>query len=198
MDGALSALKDFARERPPTERCDLCGAAVGERHDHLYDGAQRRLKCACSACAVLFAEAVGQQWRRVPPRAQRLAGFSMDDALWAALQLPIDLAYFQRSSPAGSVHAFFPSPAGATESLLPADGWAQVVAANPSLASLDSDVEAVLVNRVGRRREAYRVSIDVCFELVGLIRSKWRGFSGGTDAWNAIHAFFERLEARGA
>ncbi len=194
----LSALKDFANKRPPLERCELCAAGLPDTHEHLYDPAQRRLKCACPACAQLFCGAVGQGWRRVTPRAQRLAGFGLDDALWASLQLPIDLCYFQRTGRGGELVAYFPSPAGATQSLLPADAWAQLRARNPELAELEPDVEALLVNRVGEARAAYRVSVDVCFELVGLVRSRWRGLSGGSEAWTALRAFFERLEARGA
>jgi hypothetical protein len=65
----------------------------------------------------------------------------------------------------------------------------------------------LLVNRVPRhRRETvsdvsdtaadYIVPIDLCYQLVGLIRAEWRGFSGGTEAWAAIDRFFGELEAR--
>jgi hypothetical protein len=57
------------------------------------------------------------------------------------------------------------------------------------------DVEALLVNRVKGAREYYRVSIDRCFSLVGLIRQHWRGLSGGAEAWDAIDAFFDTLRA---
>ena len=45
--------------------------------------------------------------------------------------------------------AVYPSPAGATESLLPLETWDQIVAENPDLQSMEADVEALLVNRLG-------------------------------------------------
>ncbi len=90
--------------------------------------------------------------------------------------------------------AFYPSPAGATESLLSLAAWEALVADNPWLTELKPDVEALLVNRVEGAREYYRVPIDRCYELVGLIRAHWRGMSGGSEAWSAIHEFFARLK----
>jgi hypothetical protein len=55
------------------------------------------------------------------------------------------------------------------------------------------DVEALLVNRLGGASESYCVSIDIGYVLTGLIRRHWRGFSGGAEAWAAIHTFFETL-----
>jgi hypothetical protein len=37
------------------------------------------------------------------------------------------------------------------------------------------------------------VPIDRCFALVGLIRTHWRGLSGGAEAWQAIRDFFAQL-----
>ncbi len=63
------------------------------------------------------------------------------------------------------------------------------------------DVEALLVNRIGHSRgfsqpEYYIVPIDECFKLVGLIRSRWQGLSGGTEVWREIAEFFDSLKAR--
>ena len=57
------------------------------------------------------------------------------------------------SSADGRTAAFYPSPVGATESLLPADTWVEVMAANPLFASLEPDVEALLLLVVSRTRE---------------------------------------------
>jgi hypothetical protein len=91
--------------------------------------------------------------------------------------------------------ALYPSPAGATESLLPLDAWNSLAARNPRLKTMQSDVEAFLVNRVGTKREYYVVPIDFCFELVGLIRKHWRGLSGGDTVWRQVETFFARLSA---
>jgi hypothetical protein len=66
---------------------------------------------------------------------------------------------------------------------------------------MESDVEALLVNRVGHARgftapEYYVLPIDECYKLVGLIRANWRGFSGGTEVWQEIARFFDALKQR--
>jgi hypothetical protein len=42
--------------------------------------------------------------------------------------------------------------------------------------------------------EYYLVPIDECYKLVGLIRTHWRGLSGGTEVWREIGAFFAELK----
>ena len=54
----------------------------------------------------------------------------------------------------------------------------------------------LLVNRVNGTREYYLAPLDKCYQLVGLIRSKWRGLSGGTEVWAGIAAFFADLKAQ--
>jgi hypothetical protein len=61
---------------------------------------------------------------------------------------------------------------------------------------MEPDVEALLVNRAGEARDYFIAPIDRCFELVGLVRTHWRGLSGGTDVWEKIHEFFARLRER--
>ena len=90
-----------------------------------------------------------------------------------------------------------PSPAGATESLLPLSSWQQIAANNPVLASMEDDVEALLVNRTHQENPQYFLApIDECFKLVGLIRGRWRGLSGGVEVWQEIQQFFNGLRAR--
>jgi hypothetical protein len=38
------------------------------------------------------------------------------------------------------------------------------------------------------------VPIDECYKLVGLIRGRWRGLSGGSEVWREIAAFFAALK----
>ena len=103
---------------------------------------------------------------------------------------------FFYSTPDEKTKALYPSPAGATESLLPLSAWNTMAEGNPKLKTMQADVEALLVNRVGTKREYYVVPIDVCFELVGLIRSHWRGLSGGDIVWQQVDSFFARPSAR--
>jgi hypothetical protein len=40
------------------------------------------------------------------------------------------------------------------------------------------------------------VPIDACYELVGRLRTLWRGFDGGREARDAMAEFFTRVHAR--
>ena len=77
---------------------------------------------------------------------------------------------------------------------MPLEAWQALVEDNPVLATFEPDVEALLVNRVGAARECYRVGIDECYKLVGLIRTHWRGLSGGTAVWEEIGRLLRRPE----
>jgi hypothetical protein len=61
------------------------------------------------------------------------------------------------------------------------------------LATLEDDVEALLVNRAVERREHFLVPIDDCYALAGVLRTHWKGFAGGAEVWREIDAFFDRL-----
>jgi len=200
----VAVLKRFARNRAAAaERCELCGVTLGQEHEHLVQPARHRLVCACTACAILFSDQGNAAYRRVPRRVVRLDAFAVSDAQWEALSIPIGLAFFFRSSPTGKVTAYYPSPAGATESLLPMVPWADLVAANPRLEQMEPDVEALLVNRIAQTRasapgagDGYLVPIDACYGLVGIIRTHWRGFGGGSELWEHVDQFFAALGER--
>ncbi|MGH8192534.1 MAG: DUF5947 family protein [Rhodanobacteraceae bacterium] len=178
------------------ERCELCGAEIGHEHAHLIEPTTRRLLCACQPCAILFASSEAKRYRRVPRDARRLTGFNLGDAQWDAFQIPINMAFFFRSSAEGRVLCMYPGPAGATESTLDLTAWDDLVAANPVLQTLQDDVEALLVYRVQGAREHYRVPIDSCYELVGQIRTHWHGLSGGEGVREAIRGYFAGLRER--
>jgi hypothetical protein len=196
VQAPFAALRRFVRERPAGGRCDLCAGELAVDHEHLIEPSSRRLLCSCGACAVLFSGQQSGRFLRVPGRRQFLHDFVMADAQWDELLIPINLAFFFRSSSAGRVVALYPSPAGATESLLALDAWQRLEEDNPVLRELEADVEALLVNRVGQARDHFRVSIDECYKLVGLIRTSWRGLSGGAEVWQGIGRFFDTLKAR--
>ncbi|MHB8719571.1 MAG: DUF5947 family protein [Candidatus Dormibacteria bacterium] len=193
----MDSLRRFVRRREPRERCELCAEAIAEHphHEHLLEPQARQLMCTCTPCALLFPPEASKRFRRVPRRLWLLDGFEMTDAAWDELAIPVNMAFLQTSSPAGTLHAFYPSPAGATESTLSLHGWDDLLAANPTLRSLQPDVEALLVNRVGERRDYFIAPIDRCYELVGLLRVHWRGLSGGTEAWSRVGGFFDSLRA---
>lgn len=84
------------------------------------------------------------------------------------------------------------------ESSLDLEYWAAIVEHNPILNQFTPDVEGLLVNRVSDFPQYYRAPIDQCYRLVGLIRTHWRGLSGGSEVWKQIHDFFQGLgEASG-
>ncbi len=196
-DRPFSLLRQFVRRKRPVEQCELCGLALGPEHAHLLESATRKIMCSCEACSILFdGGRPDARYRRIPRRIEKRDDFKMSDDQWESLHLPISLAFFCQSTAAKRVLAMYPSPAGATESLLSLESWKDLVAENPFLAELEPDVEALLVYRIGQTRQYFRVPIDECFRLVGLIRAYWRGLSGGTEVWEHIGLFFKSLDER--
>jgi Family of unknown function (DUF5947) len=200
---AGSRLRRLARAQPPPapvveEVCELCGLAVPPEHRHLLDLEKRDLLCACKACSLLFDgdAAGGGHFKLVPNRRVALDDFELDDVTWERLSIPVDMAFFFRNSREGRVMAYYPSPAGPTESLLGLEAWSEIAAANPVLSEMADDTEALLVNRSEGKRRQWVVPIEDCYALVGLIRTRWRGFSGGAEVWEEINRFFEELDAK--
>jgi Family of unknown function (DUF5947) len=197
-ESSLEALRKFASAaRPRTvveaERCELCSVSLCPQHRHLLDMPSRKIVCACDPCALRFQNVVGGRFKLVPRDARALSNFEISDAQWETLALPINLAFFFYSTPSGKMTAMYPSPAGATESLLPLTAWETLAANNPVLRKIQPDVEALLANRVGDKRAYFIAPIDRCYELVGTIRKRWKGLSGGEEVWRAIDEFFTRL-----
>src|SRR5919202_1593288 len=169
-----------AEAPPPTpeERCELCGEPIPPEHRHLIDLETRELMCSCRACSLLFDReaAGGGHYRLVPERRLRLDGFRLPDPVWERLRIPVDMAFFFRSSADGRVMAFYPSPMGPTESQLGLEAWDAIQEANPVLDTLEPDVEALLVNRARGARRQWLVPIDDCYRLVGGVRGRGGGF----------------------
>ncbi len=147
--------------------------------------------CSCEAC---FVQHSGEgRYRPTGTRLVWLSNFELGDDLWARFAIPVGLAFFFYSSAADSVVALYPSPLGATESELDMSAWQELAAANPAIEAIEPDAEALLVNRSAEPPQHVIVPIDKCYELVGLVKSKWEGISGGTEADRAIGEFFEHL-----
>ena len=122
-----------------------------------------------------------------------LPDLDLPDELWASFQIPIGLAFFMRSTVSGGVVAFYPSPAGATESELDLEAWGELVARNPMLEDLDPDAEALVANRLSDPPQYVIAPIDECYRLVGLIKMRWEGISGGAGVGEAVTRFFDDL-----
>jgi uncharacterized protein DUF5947 len=198
-----SRLLDLAQRSADTheatlERCELCGAPIAPEHRHLMNLDDRNLLCACRACSLLFdrGAAGGGHYRLVPQRRLRITDLALDDVTWEELRLPVDIAFFFHSGAHGRVMAYYPSPMGPTESLLGLEAWAALEEENPVLRTLEPDVEALLVDRARGARRHWIVPIDECYALVGLIRTQWRGLTGGREVWQAIARCFDELDRR--
>lgn len=195
----VALLAQMLQKRPPPgERCDYCATPLSPEHSHLIELAERRILCACRPCYIVFEpEGAAQgKYRAIPTRYREIAQFGIADTQWDALQIPIGLAFFFFNSLEQRMVAFYPSPAGATESLLSLDTWDEIIAQYPDLAPIRADVEAVLIQRTREESRAFIVPIDAAYELVGLIRTSWKGFDGGAEAHQKIAAYFEKLRAR--
>jgi len=205
FDQAFSVLRQFTRSRSAASRavehCELCTAGLHHDHPHLVELATRQILCTCDACAMLFDGMEKSRYKRVSRSSQYLADFEMTDGQWESLMIPINMAFLFRSGIENRIVALYPSPAGAVESLLPLDAWSEIEQNNPTLRQLRPDVEALLVNRIGhahgiRDAEYYIAPIDECYKLVGLIRTNWKGLSGGTEVWTEVGRFFSELRSK--
>jgi Family of unknown function (DUF5947) len=198
----MAALRSLAQKRKQeprqVEHCELCSEIIPSSHSHLLNLSSRALVCACQACSLLFSEqgSGAGRYTLVPRRYLALTDFYMADEQWEDLSIPVNMAFIFRSTGAKPVMAYYPGPAGATESLLDLEGWQALVDGNPILHELVPDVEALLVNRVRDARQYYIVPIDACYQLVGLIRLSWRGLGGGTEVWEAIAGFFQEIQVK--
>ncbi|MDQ6895430.1 MAG: DUF5947 family protein [Actinomycetota bacterium] len=200
----LASLLRVARSRPAPvvgERCDMCAEPIGDTHSHVVSLESRTLMCTCRPCYLLFTDQDAHlRYRSVPERYLSFPDHGsavLDARAWDELQIPVGLAFLFRNSVQGRTVAFYPGPAGATESELPLDAWDRIVAHSPELAVLRPDVEALLVRRsAGSPDSCHLVPIDACYELVGRLRTLWRGFDGGSEAHTAMDEFFANVAAR--
>lgn len=200
---ALSALRRITTTRPTAvvgERCEMCAEPIAESHQHVVNLESRVLMCTCRACYLLFtAHDAALRYRAVPDRYLSFPGFELDARQYDELEIPVGLAFLFTNSVLGRTIAFYPGPAGATESELALDAWERIVETNPELSLLLPDVEALLIRGTDHGRNVFSchlVPIDACYELVGRLRQLWRGFDGGREVHDAMDEFFTTVAAR--
>jgi hypothetical protein len=208
MTGATSPLAGLRRvvtSRPPPvagERCEMCAEPIGPEHQHVVNLESRGLLCTCRSCYLLFTDEHAElRYRAVPDRYLSFPDFTLAGRQYDELEIPVGLAFLFSNSVLGRVVAFYPGPAGATESELPLAAWTRIVESNPELSVLRPDVEALLIRGPeaggpGGEFSCHLVPIDTCYELVGQLRLLWRGFDGGTEVRKAIDDFFRRVAER--
>jgi hypothetical protein len=202
----LSSLHRITSTRPEPvvgERCEMCAEAIAEAHQHVVNLESRVLMCTCRGCYLLFtADQAALRYRAVPDRFLSFPDVAFGGAEWDDLQIPVGLAFLFHNSVQDRVFAFYPGPAGATESLLSLEAWQRLRDRNPQLGQLRSDVEALVLrgsDHDGPDACAYSVHlvpIDSCYELVGRLRTLWRGFDGGQEARAAVEDYFAVLATR--
>ncbi|MFI2644167.1 DUF5947 family protein [Streptomyces sp. NPDC018610] len=193
-DGALARLIRSSADRTAAasaESCELCAAPVPDEHPHLYDTEQAEVRCACRPCSVLFAgDGAGDRFRPVPRRRLRLRRVDTE-----ALGVPVGLVFFVPHAD-GTVTAQGPSPAGAMRWEVDAAAWRRAADQCPELASVEPEVEALLVNTVHGLDHHWIVPVDDCFRMIAVVRREWRGLSGGGRVWPALEEFFGKLTER--
>ena len=213
-----NGLRRFARQRPANrprlagtpphigqrrhddglERCQMCGTSLAPDHGHVVELERRSLCCACPGCYLLFTTdgAGGGRYRSVPRRVHHDPAAPLSPAEYDTLGVPVGMAFFFLNSALDRIVGCYPSPAGATECELDLAAWARLAADHPLLAALTPDVEAVLVDRGPGTVAGHLVPIDLCYALIGRIRTRWTGFDGGDEIRAALAEFRETLRAR--
>jgi hypothetical protein len=197
----LRQLAAWAAPRAPaklpvreTASCELCPIGLGENHRHLLDLEQRRILCVCETCWSL--RSGDAEFRPPGGRVLWFDDFNLPDELWAAFQIPIGLAFIMRSGLTGGIVAQYPSMVGATESELDLVAWDVLERANPVLERLETDAEALIINRLADPPQYAIAPIDRCYMLVGLIKANWEGISGGSAVPIVVKEFFDGLHAQ--
>ena len=137
--------------RQPVEQLRPVRISLPEDHRHLLDLEERRSSASARRCWALRSGEAAATAR--PARGSLwLDDFELPDELWAALQIPIGLAFFLRSSvDRRRRRRSTRAPPGATESELDLEAWDELVGRNPVLAGLEPDAEALVVNRIADR-----------------------------------------------
>jgi hypothetical protein len=206
MDGNGNVIDILARIRanraapePAGERCEMCAEAIADEHQHVVNLEGRQLMCVCRGCYLLFTDTEADlRYRAIPDRYLAFGDFTLDRRAWEALQIPVGLAFFFYNSTLDRTVAFYPGPAGATESELDLQAWNDIRTADPRVDTVAADTEALLVRVPDEETaspHAYLVPIDACYEFVGRLRMLWRGFDGGQDVRDFIDDFFEHLDS---
>lgn len=204
MTGAYDVLARIRanRSQPAAagERCEMCSEQIADEHQHVVNLEGRQLMCVCRGCYLLFTDdRATLRYRAVPDRYLAFPDFALGRREWDLLQIPVGLAFFFCNSALGRTVAFYPGPAGATESELDLTSWEQIRAADPRVDLLCDDTEA-LIMRVPDEHdgppECFLVPVDACYEFVGRLRLLWHGFDGGQQVRRFLDEFFDRIGTR--
>ena len=136
------------REGQSGKLANSAALALAAGHGHVVDVEQRRLMCTCRPCYLLFTHP-GAAGGQVPLGIRALSAHrSWRSALaMDGLQIPVGMVFYLRNSQIGRCRRFIPVPPGRRNRGLPVETWDEMVQANPVLATLEPDVEALLISR---------------------------------------------------
>ncbi|CQD23050.1 hypothetical protein BN1232_05848 [Mycobacterium lentiflavum] len=204
MESAYDVLARIRADRGAPEaageRCEMCAEPIADEHQHVVNIEGRQLMCVCRACYLLFTDTHAElRYRAVPDRYLSFPDLALDRRQWEALQIPVGLAFFFRNSALGRTVAFYPGPAGATESELDLEAWNAISAGDPRVNLVADDTEAFIVrvpDDETQPPQCHLVPIDACYEFVGRLRRLWRGFDGGQEVRSYIDEFFRVVDDR--
>ncbi|RUP27990.1 MAG: hypothetical protein EKK51_25080 [Mycolicibacterium sp.] len=203
MTGAYDVLARIraARSAPVAagERCEMCAEQIAAEHQHVVNIEGRQLMCVCRGCYLLFTDVdAALRYRAVPDRYLTFPAFALGRREWELLQIPVGLAFFFRNSSLDRTVAFYPGPAGATESELDLAIWDDIRSSDPRVDLLAADTEALIVRvpDASLPVEGHLVPIDACYEFVGRLRMLWHGFDGGQQAHQFVDDFFSAISER--
>ncbi|MGH9478886.1 MAG: DUF5947 family protein [Terriglobales bacterium] len=194
----MAALRRWTRPAAATGaavRCELCSQALEPRHEHLLALASGELSCACTACALLFDRA-DAAYQRLGRDRRFLQDFDFNPLEWASLAVPVQLAFFRRR--AAVTVAAYPSPAGLVRADVAEPAWAALSARHGALAAMAPEIEALIANRMEQPHRYFIVPLDDAYELAGLVRQLWRGFTGGAEVRHRIREFCIQLASGAA
>ena len=133
------------------------------------------------------------RWRAIPEQVRPVA---LEASLLAPLGLPVGLAFLIIRGRDGAVVAFFPSAAGVAEAPVDRAAWAALRDGSPTLATLHSDVEALLVLRphADEPPRSWIVGVDVAYGIAGRLRRL--GSAAGVASAAVIAAVADDLDGR--
>ena len=196
---AATATRRPCPSRRPGSAARCAPSRSATSHGHVVEPRAAARSCAPAGPATCCSPTRRRGRRPLPRRARPLParpGVRARRGRWDALQIPVRrrllLPQLRRST---GWWRFYPSPAGATESLLPLDAWDEVVAANPAWPTSSPTSRRCWCGAAGEGFECFLVPIDACYELVGLVRLHWKGFDGGEEAWRGDRRLLRRRSA---
>ena len=173
----------------------MCGEPIADEHQHVVDLGSRSLMCTCRACYLLFTDDdAALRYRAVPDRYLSFPASAWPARPGTSSRSRSALAFFFRNSALDRVVAFYPGPAGATESELDLAAWDASSRPTPRWRHWPPDVEAVLVGAAPTEGAGVLLwcRSTSATSWSARLRMLWRGFDGGQEVRDAHRRVLRR------